>query len=230
MVFGRVCISHASVHIQIHVEEVDGLQVSLYSDLEPTCLENLCKILTRSVGLEVKISYSCMTNIQQIIKSHNTEVLKKATQTPQEKTCNCRQPENCPLRGNCLADDVIYQATVISDENTVSYIGLASGEFKKRYNNHTKSFRHDRYRKDTELSKYIWGLKARNDDYSIRWDIIKQSNTHRRQSGLCNLCIEEKLAIISLKDNKLNKRTEIISKCRHGNVHKGKPPNRGKRK
>ena len=129
----------------------------------------LHKLFNRS---SVKNSYSCMTSMQQIIKSHNTEVLKNATQTPQEKTCNCRQPENCPLRGNCLANDVIYQATVTSGENIVSYIGLASGEFKTRYNNHTKSIRHERYKKETELSKYIWGLKTRNDDYSIRWDII----------------------------------------------------------
>ena len=80
----------------------------------------------------LKVSYSCMRNIQQIIKSHNTDVMKRANQEPKQKTCNCRQPINCPLRGNCLASDVIYKATVTSDSTDTSYIGLASGQFKTR--------------------------------------------------------------------------------------------------
>ena len=37
----------------------------------------------------LKVSYSCMRNIQQIIKSHNTDVTKRANQEPKQKTCNC---------------------------------------------------------------------------------------------------------------------------------------------
>ncbi|KAJ8045980.1 hypothetical protein HOLleu_09119 [Holothuria leucospilota] len=106
----------------------------------------LHKIFNKST---VKVSYSCMRNMQQIIKSHNSDVLKRAHQEPQQKTCNCRQPSSCPLRGNCLDSDVIYKATVTSDNTNVSYIGLASGQFKSRYNNHTKSLRHSRYRQKT---------------------------------------------------------------------------------
>ncbi|PIK52977.1 hypothetical protein BSL78_10131 [Apostichopus japonicus] len=90
--------------------------------------------------------------------------------TPQEKTCNCREVDSCPLRGNCLVNDVIYKATVTSGTNNASYIGLASSEFKKRYNNHTKSFQHDRYKKETELSKHIWQLKEQKAEYSIHWE------------------------------------------------------------
>ncbi|PIK56751.1 hypothetical protein BSL78_06332 [Apostichopus japonicus] len=85
-----------------------------------------------------------------------------------------------PLRGNCLVNDVIYKATVTSGTDNASYIGLASGEFKKRYNNHTKSFQHDRYKKETELSKHIWQLKEKKAEYSIHWEIVSQS---RRTSG-----------------------------------------------
>ena len=37
-----------------------------------------------------------------------------------------------------------------------TYLGTAEGYFKKRYNNHTNSFRHS---EDTPLSKYIGEIK-----------------------------------------------------------------------
>ena len=51
-------------------------------------------------------------------------------------------------------------------------------------------------------------------------------------SGICNLCLEEKIEILNLKkmepNNTINKRTELVSKCRHGN--KRKPPSRAMKK
>ena len=38
------------------------------------------------------------------------------------------------------------------------YYGLTEGPFKTRYNGHTRSFRRERYRRETELSKYVWDL------------------------------------------------------------------------
>ena len=37
--------------------------------------------------------------------------------------------------------------------------GLTEGTFKKRYNNHTSSFRNEKHKHATELSKYVWELK-----------------------------------------------------------------------
>ena len=51
------------------------------------------------------------------------------------------------------------------------------------------------------------------------------SNLNVRKSGLCNLCLEEKYTIICNKDA-LNKRSELISKCRHRNRPARKPPER----
>ena len=100
------------------------------------------------------------------------------------------------------------------------YIGLTGGTFKKRYNNHIKSFRHEIYAKDTALSKYIWEQKNNSIDHYIKWSIIKRSNTNRRDSGQCNLCMAEKIAILNAKhSNLLNKRSELISTCRHSKQH-----------
>ncbi|PIK33997.1 hypothetical protein BSL78_29178 [Apostichopus japonicus] len=104
----------------------------------------------------------------------------KETSQPPRKSMQLPRSRQLPLRGNCLVNDVIYKATVTSGTDNASYIGLASGEFKKRYNNHTKSFQHDRYKKETELSKHIWQLKEKKAEYSIHWEIVSQS---KRTSG-----------------------------------------------
>ena len=38
-------------------------------------------------------------------------------------------------------------------------------------NNHTQSFRHISHINDTELSKYLWTLKANGTDYHLKWSI-----------------------------------------------------------
>ena len=175
----------------------------------------------------VKLSYSCTNNIRSIITNHNSKVLKQTSDAPEtpNRTCNYRIKPNCPLNGNCLASNLIYRAEVTSSSPTKSYIGLSGGSFKHRYNNHTKSFRNERYEKDTELSKCIWNLKRRGEIFFIKWNILKQSNTRIRKSGQCNLCLDEKLCILLAKNcNSLNKRSELISKCRHTNHAKLKQP------
>jgi hypothetical protein len=120
-----------------------------------------------------------------------------------------------------LSKSVIYKATVKCENADKSYIGLTGNTFKERYNNHTKSFKHKKYEKETELSKYIWTLKRKHKNYTIKWDIIKKTNTGKRKSGQCNLCLEEKLQILK-NNNIINKRSELISKCRHNNRRKPK--------
>ena len=44
---------------------------------------------------------------------------------------------------------------------------------------------------------------------------------YRSGDKRCNLCLEEKMCIMEAEPNKLlNKRSEIISKCRHQNKHR----------
>ena len=173
----------------------------------------------------VKISYSCLKNMKTIIQSHNSAISKQSSNNTPTNLCNCRVKANCPLRGECLATAVVYKAQVTSGAEIKSYIGISGGPFKQRFNNHTKSFKHENYEKETELSKYVWDLKRRGISFGIEWEIVNKSNTSQRKSGQCNLCMEEKLAILHTKDT-LNKKTELVSKCRHGN----RPPSRVKKK
>lgn len=42
------------------------------------------------------------------------------TNTKDNKTCDCRQKNTCPLGGNCLRTPVIYQATVTRKDNSTT--------------------------------------------------------------------------------------------------------------
>jgi len=134
----------------------------------------LNKIFNRHM---LKLSYSCMPNMKAVISSHNKNMLTQdhgATAAPvqQPRTCNCKNKPKCPLQGNCVKENVVYQATVATETTTETYVGLASN-FKERYRNHQTSFRHRSKRNETELSKYIWDLKDRKKSFHVKWRILR---------------------------------------------------------
>ena len=99
----------------------------------------LHKIFNRN---NLKVSYSCTTNMANIIKSHNQKILNENNGVSNERKCNCRNKDLCPLDGACLTSNVIYEATVTTTTgDTKTYIGMTEHEFKTRYNNHKLSFR-----------------------------------------------------------------------------------------
>ena len=179
----------------------------------------------------IKISYSCMPNMQTLINKRN-QIILSSTKTPKEttilrkqktnsKNCNCRKPELCPLDQNCLTERVIYKATVATELKSKTYIGSCETSFKTRFNNHKQSFKNLLHRNDTVLSTYIWELKEENMNFKITWKIILNVNHNFNQRKKCNLCLTEKVAI--LKENPaaiLNTRSDILSKCRHRNKFK----------
>ena len=74
----------------------------------------LRKILNRNT---LKLSYSCMPNVQQIINGHNQTGHNQHGQA--ERACNCQKKEECSLEGNCLSKGIVYQAQVTSASKTV---------------------------------------------------------------------------------------------------------------
>ena len=157
--------------------------------------------------------------MQQIIKACSAKIINgKNIIDPNRKTCNCRQPTNCPLDGNCLSNCIIYKATVSSEKEQVAYIGLTSTRSKERYNNHNKSFNHEKYENEAELSKYVWKLKKKNSKFSITWKIISHATTKRSPSNQYNLCLEEKYQTLKHSEKTpcllINKRFDIRA-CNH---------------
>ena len=166
----------------------------------------------------LKISYSCMSNVKTIISNQNKAVINKSSNPPAQtiNTCNCRDKRSCPLDGKCNVRNTIYQAEVTTSQSKQTYIGLCDTSFKLRYRNHTCSFRNERYRNSTELSKYVWGLKDKKVNYRIKWRIVRHARSYSNVTKKCNLCLWEKYYIICRPDlATLNYRNELVTSCRH---------------
>eukprot|EP00117_Sycon_ciliatum_P010892 scpid56109/ scgid2016/ len=123
----------------------------------------------------IKISYSCLPNVSAIIKGHNQAKLHP---TPPEKPCNCRDKANCPLRGACQTDCVVYEAAVGGANDPKYYIGSAETPFKLRHANHKTSMRHEKYRNSTELSSYVWSLKNQGQEYNVSWNVKRRAKSY----------------------------------------------------
>ena len=170
----------------------------------------------------VKLSYSCMPNMESVLRSHNNQVQNK-NNSPEAvagvtRMCSCRTKSDCPLNGECLKSCIVYKATVSKASGDVSYLGVSETSFKDRYYNHTKAFRNKQYAKDTELSKLVWELKDAGEPFSVTWQIAASTKALKRGNGRCDLCSTEKLLIIMAAPGSIiNKRDEIVSKCRHRN-------------
>ena len=70
------------------------------------------------------------------------------------------------------------------------------------------------------ISKYIWELKeTSNLSPTLVWCIAKKVPPYSNISKKCLLCLHEELEIINYPrpDELLNKRSELIFKCRHAN-------------
>ena len=176
----------------------------------------LHKIFNRNT---LKLSYSCTKNMSRTIKSHNkTIITPKTTETLE---CNCRNKENCPMDGNCRAKHVIYKCVAsVPNKPDKVYIGLTEGEWKKRHSNHKTSFKYKKHSKSTALSTYFWETKEKEKiDPILRWSILKSVPAYNNITKRCLLCLHEKFEIISYKNPEelLNRKSELISKCRHSN-------------
>ena len=163
----------------------------------------------------LKLSYSCMPNVESIIKQHNSKLLNPV-HLNQLEPCNCRNPQQCPLDGKCLTKCIVYKSTVKTQNSEHVYFGIAEKEFKPRYRNHLSSFKLPQYENDTELSKFIWTLKEKGITYDICWSIATHAFPYKCGTSRCDLCLSEKV-IIARSNHKglLNKRTELLAKCRH---------------
>ena len=159
-----------------------------------------------------------MANIKTMISNHNKAQINKSVPTNDtiDSNCNCRNSTMCPMDGKCNDQNMIYQAEVTAPTSRETYIGLCDTTFKLRCRNHVCSFKNERYKHATELSKSIWSLKDKNISYNINWRKVKQVLSYSNISKRCNLCLWEKYFIMCKPEmSSLNNRSELISNCRH---------------
>ena len=61
--------------------------------------------------------------------------------------------------------------------------------------------------------------KRRNVTPALAWEVLRTAKTYSNITKRCSLCLHEKLAIITYPypDELLNRRSELITKCKHEN-------------
>ena len=176
----------------------------------------LNKIFNRNT---VKVSPCTLPNMKEKIGKHNSKVLNADFVTLEEKSCNCRNKQECPLAGECNIRSVIYQAEVTAENCTMIYIGSTERSFKKRYSEHMSSI-NNRPKNHTTLSSHIWKLKDRGVHFDIKWSIKARGHAFASGGKACDLCITEKLIILTEDQRSmLNKRDELLETCRHRRKH-----------
>ena len=161
----------------------------------------------------VKLSYSCMPNMDSIVRAHNTEVLRKGEEDMGEEGCGCGDRSSCPVEGRCLKAGVVYRAAVRYGSGTSHCIGMPESSFETRCTQHRSSLKHSRDRSQTELSNLVWSLKD-NTPYQLTWHIIDNAQPYQPGKRSCTLCLAEKYHILTGK-HLVNKKTELLNKCPH---------------
>ena len=162
----------------------------------------------------IKISYSCLPNMKTIMNAHKSKILNIQENTS-GRNCNCRKPNECPVGGNCLKKNIIYQADVelkYHPSKVKTYIGSTSRTFKERYQEHKSSFKSTR--PGSKLSKYIKTIG--DQEYTIKWKIINASKQMTPNIKFCMLCNLERFEIAkAYKRTLLNSRNELVTQCPH---------------
>ena len=153
------------------------------------------------------------------------------------RTCNCRTgQDNCmpkgPASGQCLQSCVVYGAAVKSTETTLrtlfgeeevetveTYTGSCEPTLKSRVQSHVSTFRYEKYRTSTRLSRYVHSLKDEGKEYSIDWKIIDKQKSYSSISNSCRLCLAECYHILYGDSASINKKNEVWGYCRHMKRH-----------
>ena len=98
------------------------------------------------------------------------------------------------------------------------YLRISEDEFKARYYNYYMSFRNKGHEKKTELSKYVWEVKDKGDNFTIKWSVAAKASRYICASKRCDLYLTEKLLIAKADPRTLlNRISDIVSKCCHSN-------------
>ena len=93
---------------------------------------------------------------------------------------------------------------------------IYEGPFKERLSDHRTSFNYEQYKNKSKLSSFIWETKYKEQNFEIKWSVIRRSTPYKTRSKKFNLCLWEKFHIMTGdKDKLLNERNELITKYRH---------------
>ena len=142
-----------------------------------------------------KISYPCIPNIKSKSCTHNKKILSTPVNHNTRK-CICINKYTCPLNGNYLLENILYIVKIKSDKKNYqprNFKEISEKTFKKRYENHKRSFNINRPKDDIKLSVEHWNLEAANSNSKVTRPLKSQFSAYKPQSKRCSLCLNEKL-------------------------------------
>ena len=114
-----------------------------------------------------------MRNIESEISPHSKQILNPGKEYFE---CNCRVRNECNLDNKCLTPNTAYEAKVSNETNDECkiYLGASETTFKERFRNHIRDYKHKKYEKCTELSKYIWILESQGTTLIVKWSVVRK--------------------------------------------------------
>ena len=176
----------------------------------------IAKIILKRVRTAPKRTSNIGEIIQRITDSKINQFWtnkRKNKSVSDQKSCNCRNPEKCPLDGACVKIAGVYKAEIPSEAGTKFYIG-SSANIKVRIQSHLGDIRNSRTGK-SQLSNEC--DKEDISECEVVWSVLKQFSNSNIGGPRCQMCIEEAILILKNVDNPLciNSRQEILCKCRH---------------
>lgn len=92
----------------------------------------------------------------------NTVEINYKTSMQTKPTCNCRAKNECLLKGNCLQNNILYQATLKSTDNEEKYAHEYLKDPGNRNQSHKTYLTTSKYANSTMHSKHIWIIKTKN--------------------------------------------------------------------
>ena len=161
--------------------------------------------------------------MKTIINTHNKQILK-TPEPAEERKCNCPKTKpNCLLDGYCLIKNIVYKANVTPESSAPKqYIGLTSTSFKERLGNHNQSIKNKSlshsHTQQNSLNTFEPSRKETKSTLSSGPLSRKPVPTILLPNAVTSA---EKYHIMTADKNiTLNKRPELMGKCRHRDKYK----------
>ena len=164
----------------------------------------------------LKLSYCCLPNIgNKILGNTARKYSGDVNAYPVNDCVGHRRGQTCPeITGICNRPNNIYNAKVNTNTTEYNYIGMSAPPLRLRVATHKHSF--NTSNNQTVLSEKVKEIQNQNIEYNVTFKLLENRSSYKPESKRCELCIAEKFHIIySNLENILNKKNEIISKCRH---------------
>ena len=162
---------------------------------------------------KVKVSYCFIQNIKVIINNHNMNILHQSNEIKDE--CNCRNKKYCPLDWKCLSPTAVYEGKITLTQ--LQWQSLLSSCRKVVQRPNPLPMKITRM---TEFSKEYWEVKRSKFIPKVTWSTVRECPPYNLSKKKNYFCLNEKLEINSYNGNNLlNKRSELINKCRYLKEH-----------